>query len=140
MFAKPDPSRILMEQLLLCRDRGFYWLHAFVVMPDHFHALLTPREPATVEKAMQMIKGGSAHRVGKELHYTWPVWQPGYHDRWIRNTDEYAIRKDYINQNPVKDRLAESVEDYPWSSASGSFTLDSCVFEAELQGLKPQLK
>ncbi len=51
--------------MLECRKRGFYKLHAFVVMPDRFHVLLTPGDEATLEKAMQMIKGGSAHKMGK---------------------------------------------------------------------------
>ena len=137
LFSKPDPARILLEQIVECRARQFYGLHAFVIMPDHFHALLTPGPETTLEKAMQMIKGGSAHRIRKELLYTFPVWQPGYHDRWIRNSEEYAVRKLYIEQNPVKARLVEKGQDYSLGSAGGSFALDSCAFEEELQGLKP---
>ena len=58
LFAKPETAQIVLEQLLSCRDGGFYKLHAFVVMPNHLHVLLTPSETTTIEKAMQMIKGG----------------------------------------------------------------------------------
>lgn len=128
MFAKPEPARILVEQLLDCRERGFYKLHAFVVMPEHIHALLTPGENTTLEKAMQMIKGGSAYRMGKELNYKLPVWQAGYHDRWIRDAEEYETRRRYIELNPVTARLVERAEDYALSSANGKFALDPSGF------------
>jgi len=118
-----------MEQLLSCRERGFYKLHSFVVMPEHFHALLTPSGDTTLEKAMQMIKGGSAHEIRKRLGHKWPVWQPGYHDRWIRNSEEYLVRKRYIELNPVTARLVDRAEGYALSSASGKFALDASQFD-----------
>ncbi len=117
-----------MEQILDCRDRGFYQLHAFVVMPDHFHALLAPSDDATLERAMQMIKGGSAHKIGKELNYKVQVWQAGYHDRWIRDAEEYETRKRYIELNPVTAKLVNRAEEYALSSASGKFELDPSQF------------
>ena len=106
-------------------------LHAFVVMPEHLHVLLTPSEEASIEKAVQMIKGGSAFKIRKELNYTSPVWHSGYHDRWIRDAHEYRMRKQYIAFNPVKSRLAERPADYPLGSASGKFELDSSIYDDE---------
>jgi len=137
LFRQEGPSRIVVEQLFDCRDRGFHKLHAFVLMPDHLHVLLTPGEGTPIEKAMLMIKGGSAYRIKKELGFRWPVWQPGFHDRWIRDEQEYLNCKQYILQNPVKARLAESAQEYPWASANGQYQLDRAVFD-ELRGLKPQ--
>ncbi len=125
LFRQHRPAEIVVRQLLDCRDRAFYNLHAFVLMPDHLHVLLTPNGATTLEKALQMIKGGSAHRIGKELAFRWPVWQPGFHDRWIRDNSEYRALDEYIRQNPVKARLAERVEEYPWSSANGQWVLDT---------------
>jgi len=129
IFVKAEPARILLEQLVNCRERGFYKLHAFVIMPEHFHALLTPGEQTTLEKAMQMIKGGSAHRIRKELTYKLPVWQAGYHDRWIRDAQEYESCKRYIEGNPVAARLVEQAEDYGLSSANGKFVLDASPYD-----------
>ena len=66
LFTNTVLANIVVEQIVSCRDRGFYKVHAFVLMPDHLHVLLTPGETTTIEKAMQMIKGGSAHRIGIE--------------------------------------------------------------------------
>lgn len=129
LFAKPGPVQMLLEQLLDCRERGFYKLHAFVIMPEHAHALLTPGDDTTLEKVMQMIKGGSAYRIRKELNYKLPVWQAGYHDRWIRDAEEHTTRKRYIELNPVTARLVDSVEAYALSSANRKFVLDGSQFD-----------
>jgi REP-associated tyrosine transposase len=130
MFLKPEPARIVIEQILDCRDKGFYKLHAFVLMPEHLHMLITPSERDSLEKAVMMIKGGSAFKIKKELLYGFPIWMKGYHDRWIRDGHEYRIRKQYIELNPVKARLAQRPAAYRWASASGQFKMDVCVHDA----------
>jgi putative transposase len=124
IFLQTGPAKMLLDQILDCRQKEFYKLHEFVVMPEHLHILMTPGEEVTIEKAVQMIKGGSAFRIRKELNYTSPIWQRGYHDRWIRDAHEYRIRKQYIELNPMKAGLAERPVDYPWGSASGKYMLD----------------
>jgi putative transposase len=42
------------------RARGIFRLHEFVVMPDHFHLLMTVECGMTIEKAVQFIRGGFA--------------------------------------------------------------------------------
>jgi len=129
IFAKSGPVEILLEQLVDCRKRGFYRLHGFVIMPDHLHVLLTPGEETTLEKALQMMKGGSAFRIRKELLYKFPVWHAGFHDRWIRNAGEYRARLGYMEQNPVEAKLCVSAKEYRWGSASGNFVLDASAFD-----------
>ena len=129
LFINTELANIVVEQILSCRDRGFYKLHAFAVMPDHLHVLLTPSETTTVEKAMQMIKGGSAHRMGHERPNKFPVWHAGFHDRWMRDAEEYRGSKRYTEQNPVEAKLVERSEDYVFSSASGKYVLDLSRFD-----------
>ncbi len=138
LFSKPEPARILLEQVLECREKGFYKLHAFVIMPDHLHILLTPGETTTLEKAMQMIKGGSSYRIKQQLDYKFPIWQLSYHDRWIRNANEYETRRCYIHQNPVEARLVEKAEGFELSSACGKFVLDVSEFDQPTSGAKAQ--
>jgi putative transposase len=129
VFFNTDLAKIVVEQILSCRDRGFYKLHAFVLMPNHLHVLLTPGEITTVEKAMQMIKGGSAHRIGIERPQEFPIWHAGFHDRWMRDSEEYRGSKRYIEQNPIEAKLVERPEEYAYSSASGKFALDLSQFD-----------
>ena len=129
LFINTTLANIVVEQIVSCRDRGFYKLHAFVLMPDHLHVLPTPGETTTVEKAMQMIKGGSAHTIGLERPLKFPIWHAGFHDRWMRDAEEFRGSKRYIEQNPVEARLVARAEDYSHSSASGKYVLDLSRFE-----------
>jgi putative transposase len=115
------------------RDKGAYALHAFVLMPEHFHVLITPASHVTLERAVQYIKGGSARRLGKKLGLHFPVWQRGFSDHRMRDVEDYRIHVHYIEHNPVKRRLVERTSQYLWSSASGKFQLDEVP-----QGLKPR--
>jgi putative transposase len=128
LFKDPNLAEIVVDQLLQCRDKGLCQLHAFVLMPDHLHLLLTPDEDASLEKAMQMIKGGSSFRIKKELQYHFPIWHEGFHDRWMRGQDEYQPRLNYIVQNPVAAKLASTASEYAWSSASGKWQMDEAEF------------
>jgi putative transposase len=129
LFINTSLAKIVVEQIMGCRERGFYKLHAFVLMPDHLHVLLTPGESTTVEKAMQMIKGGSAFRIGKEKPQNFPIWHRGFHDRWMRDEPEYRGCKKYIEQNPVEAKLSATVEEYEYSSAIGKYVLDLSQFD-----------
>lgn len=136
IFQKADPAQILLEQLLTCRDRGFYKLHAFVIMPEHLHLLITPNETSSLEKAVMMIKGGASHRIKHELLYTFPIWMESFHDRWIRDLTEYRLRKQYIELNPVKAGLADKPQDYLLGSASGRYALDATLYDQGTSGAK----
>jgi len=132
LFANAALCSSFVEALLHYRDQGAYQLHAFVLMPEHFHVLITPASHVAVERAVQYIKGGSARRMGEELGLRFPVWQRGFSDHRIRDADDYSAHVRYIEENPVKERLVKRASEYPWSSASGKFQLDGCP-----QGLKP---
>ncbi len=88
-------------------------------MPDHLHLLITPTD-ITIERAMQLVKGGFSHRLASKL----PVWQRGFTDHRIRDAVDYDIRRNYLHRNPVEARLSDSAESYPFSSANPKLRLD----------------
>jgi putative transposase len=113
------------------RDQGKYKLHGFVLMPDHFHVLLTPGPEVTIERAVQLVKGGSARQIGLLLDYKFPIWQRGFSDHRIRDWQDYQTHMRYLEQNPAKRRLVASAAEYRWSSMSGDYVMDDVP-----QGLK----
>jgi putative transposase len=135
LFFVEQNCLIFVETLLHYRDQGTFALHSFVLMPDHFHILLTPGSDMTLERAVQFIKGGSAHRLRGERPSTSPVWQRGFSDHRIRDRGDYESHVRYIERNPIRKRLVTSAKDYRWSSASGNYNMDSIP-----QGLKPAEK
>jgi putative transposase len=98
------------------RSRGIT-IHEFVVMPNHVHILMTAPGEISIEKAMQLIKGGFSFRASKELGFRGEVWQRGFSD--VRIVDELSFQqhRGYIEDNPVKAGLANSAEEFPFGSA-----------------------
>jgi putative transposase len=116
------------------RAQGKFRLHEFVVMPDHFHVLITVECETTVERAVQFIKGGFAFRAGRDLGFGAPVWQKGFWEVRILDANAYFDTSQYIRNNPVARNLAAVAEQFPYSSAHPGFELDPAP-----QGLKPVL-
>ena len=69
-------AQLFIEVLLHYRRQGKYLLHEFVLMPDHFHVLITPA--ITLERALQLIKGGFSFRARKELGFGGEIWQTSF--------------------------------------------------------------
>jgi putative transposase len=100
LFQVTANAELFLETLQHYRREGHYLLHAFVVMPDHIHLLLTP-QVITLERSIQLIKGGFSRRLGSRL----PVWQRGFADRRMRDANEFTEVRNYIHHNPVRAHL-----------------------------------
>jgi REP element-mobilizing transposase RayT len=97
---------------------GYYLLHAWVVMPNHAHLLLTPKIQPSV--ALRRLKGASVREANALLGLTGqPFWQGESYDHLVRSQEEFERIKNYILQNPVRAGLARVEEEYPWSSGFG---------------------
>jgi putative transposase len=70
----------------------------------------------TIEKAMQLIKGGFSYRARKELGYQGGVWQKGFSEVRITDRQSFLKHREYIEQNPVKAGLVDSPETFRYSS------------------------
>jgi len=125
LFQVTETAEILLSTLFHYRESGAYLLHEFVIMPDHLHIMLTPGPETSLEKAVQLIKGGSSHRIHKERGGKMEIWQVGFHDWTIRDLDDWNAKAIYIRMNPVKARLCERPEDWANSSANGKFCMDA---------------
>ena len=127
IFRRESTANLLIETLAHYRGQGKFLLHEFVIMPDHLHALLTPAREISLERAMQFIKGGFSFRLGRGH-----IWQASFTNHRVRDWEDYARHREYIWMNPVRARLCERAEDYPYSSAAGRLRVDPVP-----RGLKP---
>jgi putative transposase len=130
LFLKEPMARLFVEVLFNYRDEKNYLLHEFVLMPDHFHLLLSPI--LSLERSLQLIKGGFSFRAKKELGHSGEIWQPSYYDRRVRDIEDFSNFKYYMRRNPVKRGLVATPEQYFYSSAHSEFVLDDAP-----QRLKP---
>ncbi len=132
IFQVQESAEIVVQKILEYRDRKNYLIHEFVLMPNHLHLLLTPSETVSLEKAMQLIKGGSSHEIHAGRGNKMQIWQSGFHESRVRDWVDYKTKGDYIRFNPVAAKLVQRPQDWRFCSASGQFALDPIP-----QGLKP---
>ena len=120
LFQTDVNANLFLQLLNDDRAKGRYAIHAFVLMPDHIHLLLTPAPDISIEKAMQFIKGGFSFRLKSKM----PVWEDSFTKRRIEDAPDFATHRDYIHANPVRAHLAANPGDFPFSSAHSSWTSD----------------
>ena len=107
----------LVQNALLAFDRQRYRMHAWVVMPNHVHALFTPIGGWELSDIFHSWKSYTAHECNRILGRTGRFWRRDCWDRYIRDDQHYANVVRYIEYNPVKVGLCKSPEDWRWSSA-----------------------
>jgi putative transposase len=123
LFVVEPYVRLFLKTLYGYRRQGKFLLHAFVLMPEHAHLLLTPADDVTIERAIQLIKGGFSHAFGLEFGRK-EIWQRGFTDHRIRDMGDFRAHRDYIHQNPVKRGMVETAREYRYCSAFPGFNLD----------------
>jgi putative transposase len=122
-------AMLLIDVLRVNVAAGRFQLHDFVIMPDHLHLLMTLPGEMTIEKALQLIKGGFSYRLKKEFGYEGEIWQRGFFEVRINNEQSFSRHREYIVQNPVKAGLVATAEQYPYSY--------TYLSKKKAQGLKP---
>jgi putative transposase len=115
-LAQPEVAGIIVQSLQSVVANTFCLLHAFVVMPNHVHVLWTPH--IALSDLVRRVKGSTACQSNKCLGRTGEqFWQQEYFDRTVRNDEEFARIRRYIEWNPVKAGIVAHPKEFPWSSA-----------------------
>ena len=148
MFRIAEIASIVEDAIFRYRDASKYRVHRHVVMPDHIHVILSPGMSTSLEKAVQLIKGGSSYEIGKRPGMRFSVWHGGFTEHQIRDQKDFDSHVKYIDENPVKAHLASTPEEFPHGSASGKYAMDpwpvasgaKAPFKSggETAGLKPR--
>ncbi|MBL8470220.1 MAG: transposase [Rhodocyclaceae bacterium] len=108
----------LVEGALLHFDGQRYHLHAWVVMPNHVHVLVTPFAGEPLSALLHGWKSFTAKAANKFLRRRGAFWQDEYFDRAIRDERHFNAALVYIENNPVAAGLCAEPSDWPFGSAS----------------------
>ena len=91
-------------------------LHAFVLMTNHVHLLMTPSSADGISKVLQSVGRRYVRFVNAAYQRTGTLWE-GRHKSSVVDRERYLlICYRYIELNPVRAGLVSSPEDYHWSS------------------------
>ena len=108
----------VIEQNLLHFEEKRYKLHAWVIMPNHVHVLITPAHGVRLPIVVHSWKSYTAKKANTILGLQGEFWQREYFDRMIRSERHFAYTIAYIHNNPVKAGLCRNPEDWQFSSAA----------------------
>ena len=115
---RPEMAEMVVDAIRY-QDGRHYDLHAFVVMANHVHLLITPL--VEVSRLMQSLKRFTAIKGNQMLGVVGrPFWQDESFDRLVRSDTEFQNIVRYVEWNPVQAGLVATPEAYLWSSASVS--------------------
>jgi len=113
----PRVARCVLSALRSAQESHLAGVHAYSVMANHVHVLLTPCAP--LAKIARLFKGATSRQANLLLGCTGShIWQDESFDHWVRNPEEWRKIRAYIENNPVAAHLVARAEDWPWSSAS----------------------
>lgn len=106
LLRDPEVARILADALHHF-DGQRYALGAYVVMPNHAHALFALGDHYDIQSVMKSWKGYTAHAINKHLGRHGALWQGDYWDRLLRSEDFLERCMNYIRENPEKAGLQD---------------------------------
>jgi REP element-mobilizing transposase RayT len=99
-------------------EGGRYELYAWVIMPNHVHAVVRPMGSNALDAILHSWKSYTAREANRLLNRLGnPFWQSESYDHWIRDDADFNHCCRYTEDNPVKAGLSKRPEDWPWSSA-----------------------
>jgi len=117
---RPDCARIVQDALLHF-DGERYRMIAWVIMPNHVHALFQTLNNWSLNSVVASWKTFTANRIRKRIDLPeqpqTSVWHPEFWDRYIRDKNHLVRVMDYVHNNPVKAGLVLCSEQWRWSSA-----------------------
>ena len=120
---------LLMRVLNESRQRLGFLLCGYVLMPDHWHALIYPQYPLLIWQVLHDAKKIMTLRLHQRRGSRGPLWQHQFWDRFVRHEKEFNERLEYMHLNPVRKGLVKRPEEWRWSSYN-NLALDKATVAA----------
>ena len=115
ILASPQCHKILHEIWQRSAEHDGWWVGNDIIMPDHVHLFARPEIGAQrLADWVQMWKSVSSRRIAAPLSIEPPIWQADYFDRYLRSSESYSDKWQYVEQNPVRAGLVGRVEYWPY--------------------------
>jgi putative transposase len=133
-----------------CKYR--FVVHGYVVMPEHFHLLITEPEVGDPSVVMKVLKQRFARRLNQLRKRTasaqialWnsspdPVWQKRFYDFNVWSERKRIEKLRYMHRNPVKRGLVEQPDQWKWSSFRAYFHGDRGLVRVNFQEWQLEIK
>jgi REP element-mobilizing transposase RayT len=101
-----EEQKIVLEHIKKGSGK-FYSLIACIVLPNHVHIVLTPKQEFSISEIMKGIKGVSARKINLIRNSKGSIWLSESYDKIVRSEDELNKYLVYMLYNPVKMGLSD---------------------------------
>jgi putative transposase len=135
LFLRHEYTKIVLDSLRFCQKEKGLRIHAYVIMPDHLHLILSAIELARV---IGLFKSFTAREIIAQLKadnsrlYLWlaedaarkagegehRIWQDGFHPEQVHTKPFFEQKLAYIHDNPVRRGLVSMPSHWLHSSAA----------------------
>jgi putative transposase len=116
IFVSDDDYRFYLEKLAAACERFGCDLHAYVLMTNHVHLLMTPQTEDGISKVMQSVSRYYVQYFNHQYKRTGTLWEGRYKATLIDSEAYLLLCSRYIELNPVRADMVDAPENYPWSS------------------------
>ena len=111
-FCNPALGPVVLESVRHRNDRQIWFCHLVVLMPDHIHLMVSFPNLTSFSSVI----GNWKHWLSRKHAIS---WQENFFDHRIRKEESFGEKADYILQNPVRARLIDKAEDWPYVWIAG---------------------
>jgi putative transposase len=117
-FQSPKQYDRLAQLIEYYKKRDNAIIHGYVLMPNHFHLLISIPENKSISDYMRDLKKRSVFEFKNIIPgIQTKLWQDRFDDLALRSMRTYLTKLNYIHNNPVKARLVGEITQWPYSSA-----------------------
>ncbi len=116
IFATPADDQLLLDLLAEYATQFEVLIHAYVLMPNHFHLLATPQTGEGLPLMMQAVGRRYVRYFNGTQQRTGTLWEGRYKSTVIQSERYLLACMAYMDLNPVRAGLVAQPQDYPWSS------------------------
>jgi putative transposase len=116
LFYAEGDYRFYLEKLAAAAEKHSCDIHAYVLMSNHVHLLVTPRAEESIGKMMQMVGRYYVQFFNDSYERTGTLWEGRYKATLIDSEQYLLTCMRYIELNPVRAEMVKHPAEYPWSS------------------------
>jgi putative transposase len=116
IFCDTADHQRLLELLQIQAAEQQVEVHAYVLMSNHLHLLVTPRHDKALPLMMQAVGRSYVRQFNQRHGRTGTLWEGRYRSTLLQTERYFLACMVYIDLNPVRAGMVMQAADYPWSS------------------------
>ena len=125
-FIEPENYQFYLELWRTVSKRYGVSVHAYCLMTNHIHFLVTPQQKTSVSNTMKVVGSRYAQYINLKYKRTGTLWEGRHRSSLIQSERYLLCCHRYIELNPVRAGMVERPEEYRWSSYGTNAWGDKC--------------